>query len=57
MQLTLVANTLGGYIDTVSGKRVAFAVFVNNVPIEGIEDVIESNDDLGEIGTKIFELN
>ena len=57
MQLTLVANTLGGYIDTVSGKRVAFALFVNNVPIEGIEDVIESNDDLGEIGTKIFELN
>ena len=57
MQLTLVANTLGGYIDTVNGKRLAFAIFVNNVPIEGIEDVIESNDDLGEIGTKIYELN
>ena len=57
MQFTLVANTLGGYIDAVSGKRLAFTVFVNNVPIEGINDIIESNDDLGEIGTKIYELN
>jgi len=57
MQFTLVANTLGGYIDAVSGKRLAFALFVNNVPIEDINDIIESNDDLGEIGTKIFELN
>ena len=57
MQFTLIANTLGGYIDAVSGRQLAFVIFVNNVPIENIDDIIESNDDLAEIGTKIYELN
>lgn len=56
-ELVLRAKSLGGYIDAKSGKRLIFAVFVNNAKLEGVEDILEINNDLGEIATAIYELN
>ena len=56
-QLILNAKSLGGYIDSISDNRVIFAVFVNNVPLSNVSDILEINNDLGEIATIIYELN
>lgn len=55
--LVIRAKALGGFIDAVSGRRVIFAVFVNNVPIQAVSDVQEINDDLARIATAIYSLN
>ncbi len=57
MELILRAKSLGGYIDSSSGKRLVFAVFVNNAKLDSVADVLEVNNDLGEIATFIYELN
>jgi D-alanyl-D-alanine carboxypeptidase/D-alanyl-D-alanine-endopeptidase (penicillin-binding protein 4) len=53
----LVAQNLAGYVDARSGRRLAFALFVNNAgPIERIEDVTEVFDDEAAITNAIYEL-
>ena len=56
-QFILRAKSLGGYIDTASGKRLIFAVFVNNATLSEISEILEINNDLGKIATAIYELN
>lgn len=56
-ELFFRAKTLGGYIDSISDRRLIFAVFVNNVPLTSLSDVLELNNDLGRIATAIYELN
>ena len=55
--LILRAKSLGGYIDSISDRRLVFAVFVNNVPIKAVADVQAVNSDLAKIATAIYELN
>jgi len=43
--LVLTTQALGGYVNTKSGKHLAFEVVVNNVPISGLNDVIQSFQD------------
>jgi len=41
----LTAQSLAGYINTKSGKHLAFHVVVNNVPISGFNDVVQAFQD------------
>jgi D-alanyl-D-alanine carboxypeptidase/D-alanyl-D-alanine-endopeptidase (penicillin-binding protein 4) len=50
----LLAKSLAGYVDTKSGKRLAFAVYVNNVPFEDVKDMMAAGDDLGSIAGLIY---
>ena len=51
----LKAQVFAGYMDAVSGKRLAYVVYVNNVaPIETIADVINVFGDEGVISALLF---
>ena len=52
-RLRLASKALGGYIDTKTGRRFAFAVIVHNGVIDGIQGVIDANDDVGAIAAII----
>lgn len=53
----LKAQNLAGYIDAKSGRRLAFALFVNDAgPITAISDVTEVFDDQAAITNAIYEL-
>jgi D-alanyl-D-alanine carboxypeptidase/D-alanyl-D-alanine-endopeptidase (penicillin-binding protein 4) len=43
--LVLVTQDLAGYVNTKSGRHLAFQVVVNNVPITGLNDVVQSFQD------------
>lgn len=52
----LETKALAGYLDAASGRRLAFAVFVNDVPIDDISVVFQANNDLGAIASQLFQL-
>ena len=52
----LETKALAGYLDAASGRRLAFAVFVNDVPIDEVQAVIQANTDLGSIASQLFQL-
>jgi D-alanyl-D-alanine carboxypeptidase len=45
----LLAKSLAGYVDTSHGKRLVFAIYVNNVPFENADDMMAVGNDLGSI--------
>ena len=49
----LFTKALAGYIDTVGNRRLAYALYVNDVPISDIQDVLNANDLLGKISVLI----
>ncbi|MGH8011623.1 MAG: D-alanyl-D-alanine carboxypeptidase, partial [Candidatus Binataceae bacterium] len=52
------AQVLAGYIDAQSGRRLAYALFLNNAgKFSGIADVIGVIQDEGQISTLIYQLN
>ena len=52
----LKAQTLAGYIDALSGRKLAFAVFLNDAgPVESISDVTEVFEDEAVITNAIYE--
>ena len=52
----LETKALAGYLDAASGRRLAFAVFVNDVPITEVQAVLQANADLGAIASQLFQL-
>lgn len=53
--LSLRAQTLAGYIDARSGRRLAFALFVNDVgPIAAIDDILGVFQDQGRISAMLW---
>jgi D-alanyl-D-alanine carboxypeptidase/D-alanyl-D-alanine-endopeptidase (penicillin-binding protein 4) len=50
----LLTKSLAGYVDTASGKRLIFAVFVNNVPFLDVQDMYTVGEDLGSIAGLIY---
>jgi D-alanyl-D-alanine carboxypeptidase/D-alanyl-D-alanine-endopeptidase (penicillin-binding protein 4) len=52
----LNAKALAGYMTTSRGRDLAFAVFVNNVPINTIRDGLEVGHTLGKISEMIYTL-
>jgi PBP4 family serine-type D-alanyl-D-alanine carboxypeptidase len=54
----LKAQALAGYIDAKSGRRLVFALYVNDAgPIEKIEDVTKVFDDEARIVNAVYEAN
>jgi D-alanyl-D-alanine carboxypeptidase/D-alanyl-D-alanine-endopeptidase (penicillin-binding protein 4) len=52
------AQIIAGYIDALSGRRLAFALYVNDAgQITDIADVISVIQDEGQIATAIYQLN
>ena len=55
-QLQLVAENYAGYIDTKSGRKVAYALMLNNAgPLDDIEVVVEVSQDLATISSILYE--
>jgi D-alanyl-D-alanine carboxypeptidase/D-alanyl-D-alanine-endopeptidase (penicillin-binding protein 4) len=52
----LQTKALAGYLDAASGARLAFAVFVNDVPIEEVSAVLQANNDIGAIASQLYQL-
>jgi D-alanyl-D-alanine carboxypeptidase len=56
--ISLRAQTFAGYITAKSGRKLAYALFVNDVsPVSGIEDVIHVFQDEGTISAIIWREN
>lgn len=43
------AKALAGYIDTRDGRHPAYALYVNDVPVASLQDLLSVGDDLGRI--------
>lgn len=52
-KLLLLGATQVGSIDTASGRRLAYAVMVDNVPLAEINDFTASADDQGAIAAAV----
>lgn len=53
----LRTKALAGYIDAKSGRHLAFAIFVNDVPIPKVPDVLDANRAIGHIASLIYQSN
>ena len=53
--LTVIAETLIGYIDAKSGRKLAFALYVNNLVLPEIEDLFSVFDDENKIAGLLYE--
>lgn len=54
-QVLLLGKASAGYLTGASGRRVAYGVYVNDVPLEQIEDVIATIADQGAIAAALYE--
>jgi len=54
--LVLKGQALAGYIDAKSGRRLAFELVVNNVPVTSIDDVVSVFQDEGTISAIVWKL-
>ena len=51
----LLAKSLAGYVDTKSGDRLVFAIYVNNVPFSDTNDMMTAGNDLGSVAGLIYK--
>jgi D-alanyl-D-alanine carboxypeptidase/D-alanyl-D-alanine-endopeptidase (penicillin-binding protein 4) len=49
-----LAKALAGYVDTASGKRLVFAIYVNNVPVGSVDDIMTLGSDVAHISELIY---
>jgi D-alanyl-D-alanine carboxypeptidase/D-alanyl-D-alanine-endopeptidase (penicillin-binding protein 4) len=49
----LIAKGLAGYADTAGGRRVAFAIYVNNLPVESVDEAVAIGDELAAMAAAI----
>ena len=56
-RLTLSSKALAGYMTTSKGLRLVFAIYVNNVPIQDINELKQVGNDLGSICEAIYRNN
>jgi PBP4 family serine-type D-alanyl-D-alanine carboxypeptidase len=56
-RLRVETKALGGYITAKSGRKLAFAIIVNQAMFDDIQGVFAANEDLGKIATSIYEEN
>jgi len=50
----LKGQALGGYITTRSGRRLAFQLTVNNVPVSDIDDIVQVFQDEGRVSAILW---
>ncbi len=51
----VLAKTLAGYINSSSGRSLAFAAYVNNVPVNDVNSALQVGNDLGRVAELIYE--
>jgi serine-type D-Ala-D-Ala carboxypeptidase/endopeptidase (penicillin-binding protein 4) len=51
--LMLFTKALAGYVDTVGQRRLAYALYVNDIPISDMDDILAANNLLGKISVLI----
>jgi len=51
--LLLQTKALAGYIDAKSGRFLAFGIYLNNLPIQGLQDMLDANMMLGKIASTL----
>ncbi|AKB78079.1 D-alanyl-D-alanine carboxypeptidase [Methanosarcina horonobensis HB-1 = JCM 15518] len=56
-RIIVSSKALAGYMTTSEGRRLAFAVYVNNVPVENIEELEQVGNDLGSVCEAIYREN
>ena len=56
-QLILKGQSFAGYIDARSGRRLIYGVYVDNVAVNGIADIIDVFNDEGKISANIWKEN
>lgn len=56
-RLLLRTKALAGYVDAASGRRLAIAIFVNDVEMDTIDGVFAANDAIGTIASILYESN
>ncbi len=56
-RLMLKGQAFAGYIDARSGRRLMYGVFVDNVPVNSIADIIDVFNDEGTISANIWKNN
>jgi D-alanyl-D-alanine carboxypeptidase len=54
--IVLKGQSLAGYVDAQSGRRLAFALTVNNVAITTLDDILAVFQDEGTISAMIWKL-
>ncbi|WP_396667492.1 D-alanyl-D-alanine carboxypeptidase/D-alanyl-D-alanine-endopeptidase [Microbacterium sp. R86528] len=52
----LETKALAGFVETAAGRNLAFAVFVNDVPVDDISAIFQANNDLGAIASQLYQL-
>jgi D-alanyl-D-alanine carboxypeptidase len=50
----LKGQALAGYVNTKGGKRLAFSLVVNNVPISNIDGVVQAFQDQASIAAMLW---
>lgn len=55
--LFLKGQAVGGYITTKSGKRLVYELVVNNVPMAGLDDLLQVFQDEGKISAMLWRDN
>ncbi|MDZ4172508.1 MAG: D-alanyl-D-alanine carboxypeptidase/D-alanyl-D-alanine-endopeptidase [Methanobacteriaceae archaeon] len=53
--LVLLSKGMSGYMTTKSGRKLIFSIYVNNVPIGGVEDTTLVLKDMASVMEKIYE--
>lgn len=56
-RILLSSKALAGYMTTSKGRRLAFAIYANNVPVQDIDALNQVGNDLGSISEAIYEAN
>ncbi|WP_052721595.1 D-alanyl-D-alanine carboxypeptidase/D-alanyl-D-alanine endopeptidase [Methanosarcina siciliae] len=56
-RLILCSQALGGYMNTSEDRKLAFAIYVNNVPVKDVKEMKQVSNDLGSICEAIYEEN
>jgi D-alanyl-D-alanine carboxypeptidase len=54
-ELLLLGKELAGYVETRRGRRLAFALFVNQVPLPNVDKVEAVGELLGEIVSVAYD--
>lgn len=53
-RLVLQTKALAGYIDSAKGRRLAFAIYLNDLPLRDVSDVFAANDTLGHLASLLY---
>lgn len=56
-RIIVSSKALAGYMTTSKGRKLAFAVYVNNVPVKDIKELEQVGNDLGSICEAIYREN